>query len=43
MALFRVEMEKGFKTVMFASANNGNVYVLDGNNSKIVYEASLIY
>lgn len=38
-ALFRVEVEKGTKIVLFASANNGNVYIVDGKAAKLVYEA----
>lgn len=30
MVLFKVEAEKGYKTVMFASGNNGNIYLMDG-------------
>lgn len=38
-ALFRTEAEKGTKIVLFASANNGNVYIVDGKAAKLVYEA----
>lgn len=38
-ALFRVDVEKGTKIVLFASANNGNIYIVDGKAAKLVYEA----
>ena len=39
MALFKVEAEKGYKMVIFASGNNGSIYVVDGKSPKLVYEA----
>lgn len=42
-ALFRVEVEKGTKIVLFASANNGNVYIIDGKQTKLVYESGHVF
>jgi hypothetical protein len=42
-ALFRVEAEKGTKIMLFASANNGNVYIIDGKQTKLVYESGHVF
>jgi len=43
MGLFKVYDEKGSKVFTFASASNGNVYVLEGNKTNYVYEAGATY
>jgi len=43
LALFRVEAEKGTKIMLFASANNGNVYIIDGKQTKLVYESGHVF